>query len=112
MHREKQYPGSLQSVQAYLKDYDHVVFHKGRFPDSAADLEETEFSLAHFDVDLYESTRVCLDYFYPRMISGGVILSHDYSILSGVRQAFHEFLGDKPEELIELPTTQCMVIKL
>ncbi len=39
------------------------------------------------------------------------MLSHDYSILAGVRQAFAEFLADKPEDLIELPTTQCMVIK-
>lgn len=26
--------------------------------------------------------------------------------------AFMEFLADKPEKLIELPTTQCMVVKL
>ncbi len=112
IHREKQYPSSLESVRAYLQDYDNVEFHQGLFPDSAADLVEGSFSLAHFDVDLYESTLACLEYFYPKMVSGGVILSHDYSILSGVRQAVHEFLEDKPEGLIELPTTQCMVIKL
>lgn len=70
------------------------------------------FSFAHFDVDLYESTLACLDLFYPRMIVGGIMLSHDYSILAGVKQAFHEFLADKPQELIELPSTQCMVIRL
>jgi hypothetical protein len=41
----------------------------------------------------------------------GIILSHDYSILTGVKQAFEEFLADKPEELVELSTTQCMVIR-
>jgi hypothetical protein len=39
------------------------------------------------------------------------MLSHDYSILAGVERAFAEFLADKPEGLIDLPTTQCMVIK-
>jgi hypothetical protein len=39
------------------------------------------------------------------------MLSHDYSVLSGVKQAFTEFLADKPEDLIELPSTQCLVIK-
>jgi hypothetical protein len=46
------------------------------------------------------------------MTPGGVILSHDYSILAGVKQAFEEFLADKPERPIELPSTQCMLIKL
>jgi hypothetical protein len=32
-------------------------------------------------------------------------------VLSGVKQAFGEFLADKPEDLIELPSTQCLVIK-
>ncbi|MHC4176832.1 MAG: TylF/MycF/NovP-related O-methyltransferase [Planctomycetota bacterium] len=112
VHREKQYPSSLESVREYLKDYDNVEFHRGRFPDSAADLNNTSFSFAHFDVDLYESTLACLEHFYPRMIPGGVMLSHDYSILTGVAKACDEFLEDKPEALIELPTTQCMVIKL
>jgi len=54
----------------------------------------------------------CLEYFYPRMIPGGIILSHDYSLLAGVKQAFEEFFEGKPEGLIEQPTTQCMIVKL
>jgi len=66
----------------------------------------------HFDVDLYESTLACLRFFYPRMLPGGVMLSHDYSILAGVRKAVDEFLDGKPEKPIELPSTQCMIVKL
>jgi hypothetical protein len=29
-----------------------------------------------------------------------------------VEQAFDEFFADKPESVIELPSTQCMVVKL
>jgi len=112
VHREKQYACSLESVQDYLKDYEDVHFHKGLFPDSAKDLEEQQFCFAHFDVDLYEGTKGCLEYFYPRMIPGGVMISHDYSILAGVRQAVDEFLADKPETAIQQPSTQCMIIKV
>ena len=45
------------------------------------------------------------------MVPGGIMLSHDYSLLTGVEQAIDEFLQDKPEELIEMPTTQCMIVK-
>jgi len=112
VHSERQYPCSLESVQSYLQGYDNVCFYKGRFPASAEALGDAGFSFVHFDVDLYESTSACLSYFYPRMLSGGVMLSHDYSILAGVRRAVDEFFADKREKPIELPSTQCMVIKL
>jgi hypothetical protein len=112
VHGEKQYACSLASVQEYLAKQSNVFYHKGMFPDSAADVPETAFAFVHCDVDLYESTLACLRYFYPRMTKGGVILSHDYSILAGVKQAFAEFLDGKPERPIELPSTQCMLVKL
>ena len=61
---------------------------------------------------MYEGTLACLEYFYPRMIPSGIMLSHDYGMLAGVEKAFEEFFADKPEEIIEQPTTQCVVIKL
>jgi O-methyltransferase len=112
VHNVNQYPCSEESVRTYLAQYPNVVFHKGRFPDSTGQLAETRFSLVHMDVDLYESTRACLEYFYPRMLPGGVMLSHDYSLLAGVSKAVGEFFSDKPERPIDLPSTQCMVIKL
>ncbi|HVU87181.1 MAG TPA: TylF/MycF/NovP-related O-methyltransferase [Pirellulales bacterium] len=112
VHRQNQYACSLESVKSYLSGYKNVSFYKGIFPDTSGPVENLRFSFAHFDVDLYEGTLACLEFFYPRMLPGGVMLSHDYSILSGVREAFAEFLQDKPEPLVELPTTQCMVVKL
>jgi O-methyltransferase len=112
VHREKQYLCSLESVQEYLQGYKNVFFHPGLFPESAKTLPERRFSFVHLDVDLYESTLAGLEYFYPRLITGGVILSHDYSILAGVRKAFDDFLHDKPERPVQLPSTQCMLIKL
>ncbi|HEV3005391.1 MAG TPA: TylF/MycF/NovP-related O-methyltransferase [Pirellulales bacterium] len=112
VHGERQYACSLESVQHYLGEQTNVYYHQGMFPASAADVPETAFAFVHCDVDLYESTLACLRYFYPRMTKGGVMLSHDYSLLAGVKQAFAEFLVDKPERPIELPSTQCMLVKL
>lgn len=110
---EKQFTASLESVQEYLKDFNNISFYKGIFPLSAKSLEpNTMFSLVHLDVDLYKSTLVGLQFFYSKMTKGGIIVSHDYSILEGVKKAFDEFFGDKPEPIIELPTSQCLIIKL
>lgn len=106
------YRCSLESVQGYLKGFDNVHYYQGFFPDSTHSLDPSlKFAFVHMDVDLYQSTLDCLKFFYPRMVPGGIMLSHDYSVLDGVGRAFHEFLADKPERLIELPTTQAMIIK-
>lgn len=111
VHRVAQYACSLESVRSYLADYDNVYFHKGIFPESASDVEESQYAFVHFDVDLYEGTLACLEYFYPRMTPGGVLISHDYGMLAGVQRAFQEFMADKPEPIFEQPTTQALIVK-
>jgi hypothetical protein len=106
---------SLAAVREYLKDFTKVEFYQGLFPDSARQLAQTptRFSLVHLDVDIYESTKAGLEFFYPRLVAGGVLLSHDYRSRScpGVRKAFDEFFADKPEPIIELWKTQCLVVR-
>ena len=110
----KQYACSLESVSEFLKDYPNVVFVKGLFPQSTQGIipKDEKFAFAHIDVDLYEGTFQGIEYLYPRMIPGGVIISHDFATLAGVRQAVYEFMEKHPEaSMVELPTSQCMIIK-
>jgi O-methyltransferase len=103
---------SLESIQKYLGGYPNLSYHKGFCPESVRGvLDNHRFALVHLDVDLYESTKQCIEYFWPRLVPGGVLISHDYSILHGVKQAFTEFTAEIQEQVIELPTTQCMLIK-
>ena len=108
---EHQYACSLPAVKEYLGDYPNVLYHQGIFPASTQNLDDLKFSFVHLDVDLYRSTLDCLEFFYPRLVAGGIAISHDYSIFKGVRNAFDHFLADRPECVIELPTTQCMLVK-
>jgi hypothetical protein len=112
VEKKGRYACSLESIQKYLDGIPNLHYYKGFCPDSVrGKLDDTRFAFVHLDVDLYKSTLDCLEYFWPRMNPGGVILSHDYSVLEGVRQAFTEFTADKLEQVIELPTTQCMLVK-
>lgn len=106
---------SRENVEKFLSKFPNIDYYEGIFPKSVegiAEVENAKYAFAHFDVDLYEGTLGCLQFFYPRMVPGGILMSHDYSILGGVKRAFDEFFADKPEGVIELPTTQCMVVKL
>ena len=42
----------------------------------------------------------------------GIIISHDYNIAPGVRKAFDEFFKNRPEPIIELSGSQCLIVKL
>ncbi|MFM8578809.1 MAG: TylF/MycF/NovP-related O-methyltransferase [Planctomycetaceae bacterium] len=102
----------LPSIQRYLSGYGNLEYHVGFCPDSVRGvLDDTRFCFVHLDVDLYSSTKQCLEYFFPRMVPGGVLISHDYSVLDGVRQAFAEFTADRIEKVIETPMTQCMLVR-
>lgn len=111
--RKGDYSASLESVQKYLSHYPNVHFYKGLFPSTAGPIAAKRFSFIHLDVDIYESTFNCLKYFYQRITSGGVIISHDYPKSKGVKSAFDGFFEDKPEIVIELPAcNQCLVVKV
>ncbi len=109
--REGHYAASLASVRTFLADRPNITFYQGLFPDTAGPVADRRFSFVHLDVDLRSSTLGCLDFFYPRMLPGGIILTHDYSYLDGVRTAFSEFLIGRPERAIELPSSQAMIVK-
>ena len=108
--RQGQYCASIPAVRGLLRVYSNVRFHAGVFPQSAAGIDDVRFSLVHLDADLYASTLAGLEFFYPRMVPGGIIIVHDYSTLTGVARAVVEFLSEKPERVIELPTTQAMIV--
>jgi len=105
------YSSQLDRVRDYLKTYESVFFYPGLFPETAEPIADKTFSFVHLDVDLYEGTMACLEFFHPRMEHGGIIVIHDYQ-LAGVKKAVVDFFVDPPDRVIELYNSQCMVIKL
>lgn len=104
--------GSLDDVKQNLSEWnDRTEYHPGLFPESAASLGHLRFSFVHLDLDLYESTRAALEWFWPRMKTGGLLLSHDYPISPGVVRAFDEFFAEWPEVLFPMTGNQCLVAK-
>ena len=104
---------SLDSVKQYLSNYENLFFYKGYFPQTAKNLTSEKFCLVHLDTDLYQSTLDSLEFFWPKMVKGGRIISHDYNAgnIGGVKQAFKEFFKESPEMLIEIADTQVLVVK-
>lgn len=114
LHKEGEFDDtSLDNVKAFLHDCRNVRFYKGFFPGIAKPLECINFCLVHIDVDIYKSVMDGCEFFYPRMVEGGIMIFDDYGFLScpGAKKAVDEFFQDRPENPGYLPTGQCIVIK-
>lgn len=106
--------GDFNSGTGVMRQFlnENCKIYKGIFPqDTSKWIEKKRFSFVHLDVDVYKSTKESLEFFYPRMVKGGIILSHDYPNSLGVKKAFDEFFKDKEEYIIELLDKQGMVVK-
>lgn len=103
---------SLSEVKNKLRKYSNVYFYKGLFQQTSGKVQNRKFAFVHLDVDLYSSTKFCLEFFYPRMVKGGIILTHDYPHMPGVKKAFQDFFKNKKEIIIRVGSNQGLVIKL
>jgi O-methyltransferase len=96
-----------------LVDSPAAVYVQGWFPDSLAQLaDDPRFALVHIDCDLYKPMKSGLEYFYPRLVPGGVLVMHDYMSLCwrGIEQAVDEFFAGKPERLVCIPDKSGTVV--
>lgn len=72
----------------------NVNLVKGFVPDTFLQIDPfKKFKFVLIDVDLYQSVKDCFDYFYPRMVDGGVIICDDigWDSVAGGEQALMEF---------------------
>jgi len=75
---EKEREGIADKLLGRMPYPDKVEIREGWFPDTALDIENEEFALVHIDTDLYNPTYSGIQFFYPRLAKGGVILLSGY----------------------------------
>lgn len=105
---------SLEAVKKRLGESNKIHYHGGYFPDTAAGLEKQKFCMVSIDADLYQPTKAALEFFYPRLVSGGVIMIHDYnSDWEGLKKAVDEFNKDVQAGLVLMPDqfTTALIMK-
>lgn len=95
---------SLENVRAFVGE-DKTYFIKGYFPESANDFnDKIRFALVQLDADLYNPQKSGLDFFYPRMTKGGVIVVHDCNnVFSGSRDALEQFCTENKLDAVYMP---------
>jgi hypothetical protein len=73
---------------------DQLIYVKGKVEETVpSTLPQNKISLLRLDTDWYESTLHELNYFYPLLLVGGVMIVDDYGHWEGCRQAVDEYFG-------------------
>ncbi len=102
---------SLDAVKAHMEEWgipdDLLVYHPGWFADKMHEMYTwrpvscvegmvsgvtQSIALLRLDGDLYESTRVCLEYLHPLLSPGGWLIVDDYG-LDGARKAVSKYFN-------------------
>lgn len=84
---------SIEAVIEFLNEYNsRVQIFKGIFPDSAEVVKDHKFSFVHIDTDFYLSVKACIEWFWPRLLTGGIMVFDDYEWPNcpGVKKALVE----------------------
>jgi O-methyltransferase len=105
---------TVESVLSFINGNSNIVIHKGYFPTTTENLVEEKYAFVHLDADLYNPTLAGLQYFYPRLTEGGVIIIHDYNhTWEGVTKAVDEFSKTIYENPVEIADWQgsVMIVK-
>ena len=101
-------------VKSCLKGFEFIHLYKGWIPSRFNEVEDKKFSFVHIDVDLYEPTLASLNFFYPKLVKGGVIVCDDYGLTQfpGAKKGVEEFLENNTCQIFyEVPMGGCFVIK-
>jgi hypothetical protein len=68
-----------ENMVRWEADLDSLVYHEGWFQELLPkERDIPQISLLRIDVDLYDSTVPVLEYLYPRVSSGGYVISDDW----------------------------------
>jgi Macrocin-O-methyltransferase (TylF) len=103
----------MSELSSNLAGFSDIHVYPGWIPAQFHRVADRQFCFVHVDVDLHDPTRDAIEFFYPRLVPGGMILCDDYgsTYCPGARKAMDDFFAEKPERIIDLPTMQGLIIK-
>lgn len=103
----------VEHVRALLADFPKLGIHKGWIPEVLAQLPRTQWSFVHLDVDLYDATLACLEFFAPDLVPGGVIVCDDYRtpFFPGAGKAWRRYCLEYDIPFVILDTGQSVIMK-
>jgi O-methyltransferase len=109
--KDKNFTSDEELVLTKMPYRERCFVKKGLFPSTTNDVN-TDFVFVSIDADLYEPTLAGLQFFYPRLNSGGYIFIHDYNNKDwpGVKKAVDQFVSEQKINFVPITDANGTVI--
>lgn len=98
-------------VRGFFGEFPNVAICAGWIPQVFQTLPERDWAFVHLDVTLYEPTLAALEYFYPRLNAGGVIVCDGSIFCPGAKKAWDEFCAKRALPFVVLGNRESILIK-
>lgn len=101
-----------EEVKSRFAEYPNVKLIRGLVPDALSLIDTQKVAYLAIDMNGSKPERAALEYFYPKIVKGGVIYFDDYGWnYPELRATVDEFLNDKPESLLHFPNGTAILVK-
>jgi hypothetical protein len=109
----KNYEDCFDIVSKTFSEYDNVKLVRGIVPDTLSQVPSDKISFLSIDMNSVKPEIEAIDYFWPKLVPGGLVVYDDYAFKGFELQykAHNEWAKSKGIEILSLPTGQGLLIK-
>ncbi len=102
-----------EAVRKALSEFPAIEYHRGWIPEVLSSLPERTYSFVHIDLDLHDPIRGAVDYFFPRLEKGGVVVLDDYGSLAwpGAMKGGDDAAAALGQTLVPLSSGQALFVR-
>jgi hypothetical protein len=110
MTRAGHFAAPIEEVKAALRGFPGIEYFPGWIPAAFPDEPDARYRFVHLDVDVYQPTRDSLEYFYPKVVPGGIMVCDDYA-WPGARKAVEEYCARVGASFETTPHLQAYIVR-
>lgn len=120
-HKRGEWAASLEGCQKLVGNSELIHYHQGVFPQWDGDdchddyyqpAGENQFCFVYVDMDTEQATRDAIEFFWPRLVTGGKMVVDDYGWepCAGVKKAVDELTTEAERHVVQSLYT-CIIEK-
>lgn len=109
----QQYPDVWEVARANFHDFPNATLVRGRVPDTLPDSGVQKVAYLSIDMNIVAPERAALEYFWPILSPGGIVVLDDYGFIAHEQQRLSadEFADAVGVPILPLPTGQGLLVK-
>ena len=109
----RRYQNCYDEVKQTFSDVPNVIMIQGLVPDTLESVQWGKVCFLHVDMNCVYPEEAALEYFWDKIVPGGVIISDDYGHpgYEAQKEAFENFAKSKNSMVFSLPTGTGVIFK-